>query len=68
MGDQQSSNRKKMIGVFQFDYKTGKYMDKFISIREAERQTGIKGSDISKCCRGLVRQAGGCRWTCQSNY
>jgi hypothetical protein len=28
------------------------YIDEFISIQEAERQTKIKASNIRKCCRG----------------
>lgn len=66
--DQQSSNKKKMIGVYQFCFKTGKYIGEHISIREAERATGTKGSDISACCRGIIRQAGGFKWMPKSLY
>lgn len=34
----------------------------FISIQEAERQTNIKASNISKCCRKLRNKAGGYKW------
>ena len=34
----------------------------FHSGREAQRQLGINQSNISKCCRGLVSQAGGYFW------
>jgi len=60
--DQQNSNRAKQIGVYQFVYKTGKYVDKHESIRAAERETKTKGSDISACCNGKVKQAGGFIW------
>lgn len=33
------------------------------SIMEAERQTGIKNTLISKCCKGYQRTAGGFHWT-----
>lgn len=34
----------------------------FQSINEAERQTGIKQSSISKCCLGKRKTAGGFHW------
>lgn len=34
----------------------------FNSITEAERKTGIKASNISKCCRNLREKAGGYKW------
>lgn len=34
----------------------------FRSMKEAEKETGVKNGNISKCCRGAVRTAGGCRW------
>jgi hypothetical protein len=30
--------------------------------REAERDTGIEHSSISKCCKGKLKTAGGCTW------
>jgi len=57
-----------MVGVYQFNYKTGKYVNSYESIREAERCTKIKGSDISLCCRGKVRQAGGFIWVRKADY
>lgn len=33
------------------------------SIMEAERQTGIKNTLISKCCKGYQRTAGGYHWS-----
>ena len=66
--DQQASNRAKRVGVYQFSYKTGKYIGQHESIREAERATKTKGSDISACCRGKVRQAGGFIWVKVESY
>ena len=34
----------------------------YISMAEAERITGIKGANISKCCRKLRNYAGGYQW------
>ena len=65
---QQRSNREKMIGVYQFDFKTNKYIGSHVSIRQAERDTGVKGSDISACCKGNIRQAGGFIWIRKEDY
>ena len=66
--DQQASNRAKRIGVYQFYFKTGKYVGQHESIRQAERDTGVKGSDISACCNGKIRQAGGFIWIRIEDY
>lgn len=42
--------------------KDGKYINKFGSGAEAERCTGICCADISKCCRGKRKSAGGYVW------
>lgn len=34
----------------------------YCSMKEAQRQTGVFVSNISKCCNGLRRKAGGCKW------
>ena len=68
MKDQQASNRAKRVGVYQFCFKSGKYIGQHESIREAERATKTKGSDISSCCRGKVRQAGGFIWVRKEDY
>lgn len=34
----------------------------YASCREAERATGIKGSNISMCCKGIRKTAGGFKW------
>lgn len=66
--DQQASNRAKRIGVYQFCFATGKYVDEHVSVRQAERDTKVKGSDISACCNGKIRQAGGFTWTRKEDY
>ena len=66
--DQQASNRAKMVGVYQYSFKTGKYIDKYESIRSAERATKTKGGDISACCRGKIKQAGGYIWVKMEAY
>lgn len=55
-------------GVYQFSYKTNKYIDKYPSIREAERRTKVKGSDISACCKGRIPHAGKFIWVCIEDY
>ena len=42
--------------------KNGNILRTFISISDAERKTGIKGANISKCCRKLRNYAGGYQW------
>lgn len=65
---QQASNRKKMVAVYQFCFKTGKFIAEHASVRDAERATGIKGSDISLCYRGLIKHAGKCIWVRKDSY
>lgn len=56
------ANKKKSTGVYQFDFKTGKFIAEYGSIREAERQTGVQNNNICLVCRGEKRQAGGFIW------
>lgn len=50
--------------VNQIDKLTGKILNTYPSIAEAERQTGIHQTSISKCCKGHPRNphAGGFKW------
>lgn len=48
--------------VFQIDMKDGVILEEYRSMREAERSTGIFESNISQCCKGRTRSAGGFRW------
>lgn len=47
--------------VKQYDHK-GNLLNEYKSTRDAWRETGIDYSAISKCCRGLKKQAGGFIW------
>ena len=42
--------------------KTGELLATFPSTREAERVTGINHSNISACCLGKYKSAGGYIW------
>ena len=48
--------------VQMFDKKTGELLATFPSLMEAERVTGIDKSNISKCCNGKYKSAGGYIW------
>lgn len=51
------SRHKKIIQT-----KGGKTIEKFNSMMDAERKTGIKASNICKCCKGQRNHAGGYEW------
>ncbi len=40
----------------------GKFVAKYYSINEAERETGIWNSNIVKCLKGAYKHAGGYKW------
>ena len=40
----------------------GTFVREYQTIREAERETGVDHSVISRCCKGKVKTAGGFRW------
>lgn len=44
------------------DKETGEVIQSFVSMSEAERQTGIYHGNISKVCQGKRRTAGGYLW------
>lgn len=48
--------------VFKYN-KDGCFIEKFESIREAERKTGINRTNISACCNGKAKSAGGFLWS-----
>lgn len=52
--------RKKMVN--KIDVVTGLVLATYESGNEAMRQTGIQSVDISMCCRGKLKSAGGFRW------
>ena len=47
--------------VYQYD-KDMNLINKFTSIRDVERQTGISRTNVSKCCKHKVRMVGGFVW------
>lgn len=47
--------------VFQIE-RTGQFQNKFRSISEAARITGVPQQNISKCCNGKLKSAGGYLW------
>lgn len=48
--------------VVKIDLLTGEELETYYSLREAERKTNIQHNDISKCCKGIYKQAGGYKW------
>jgi len=58
MMQNQSYNKR---SVTQYDKQYNK-IQIFDSMREAEDVTGIFGTNISKCCRGILKTTGGYHW------
>ena len=48
--------------VVAMDKNNGKIISVYNSTREAERQTEIPHTNISECCRGIRKTAGGYKW------
>ena len=65
---QQASNEAKKEPLFQFDYKTGKYIGKHDCISDASRSTGVHKSDIAYAAKGVKKHAGGFIWVRCSDY
>lgn len=55
------------IPVLQFDL-NGKRIQRFGSIIEAERVTGVSHQTISECCRGKRETAGGFIWKKETDH
>lgn len=55
-------NTKKSKPILQIDKDTNEIIAEFPSIREVERQLGIKNQDISHCCKGKRNICGGYKW------
>ena len=55
-------NNKHSKAVIQFDL-SGNLITKHYSGRYAERVTGINSANISACCLGKVKSAGGFKWS-----
>lgn len=57
----EETRAKISIPVLQYD-KQGNFIAEYYGAKEAERQTGIDFSNITKCCRGKYKSAGGYIW------
>lgn len=57
-----NANNKRKKKVKQIDIVTNRVVGIFDSMREAERQTGIKSSYISQICKGKFKQCFGYSW------
>lgn len=55
------------IKVYQYDKKTLKLLNIFGSMKEAATKTNIIHTNISKCCRGERKSAGGYIWCYESS-
>ena len=62
MKQYQIACKKKEKAVWQIDYKTGEKIKMFLSVRKAERETGINSSYISQICNGKFKQCFGYSW------
>lgn len=56
------ANHYKAKKVGQYDYLTGKLFGVWDSTSQASRETGVKQANISKCCCGKRKTAGGFIW------
>ena len=48
--------------VIQFD-ENDNFIAEYLSAAEAERQTGVKSTNICQCCRGNLKTSGGFKWS-----
>ena len=62
-----SAKDHKRTPVNQLDL-TGNLIATYPSIIESSKVTGIRASNISKCCRGDLKRAGGYLWCYSSTY
>ena len=54
-----NKNKKKTVEQYSKD---GKLVNKYSSISDAERETGVSHSSIIKCCNNKLKTAGGFIW------
>ena len=62
MAEANINHPKKSKVVQMFDKSTGELLGTFPSTHEAERVTGIAQQNISSCCTGKLKSAGGYIW------
>lgn len=53
--------KRKAKSVIQYT-KSGEFVFEYISIHDASSKTGVNRADISNCCKGIFKQAGGYVW------
>lgn len=49
--------------VYSYDKNTGLLLGEYVSVKEAAEETGICASNISMCCAGRIKTAGGRIWS-----
>lgn len=49
--------------IYSYDKETGEFIQSFNSMSEASRITGVLQGNISACCNGRIRTAGGYIWS-----
>lgn len=72
------NNAKTMLGKFGAEHpksisivqlsKDGQFIKRWPAAREVERELGIHRGDISRCCKGELKSAGGFKWVYARNY
>lgn len=62
VSETQINDKNKSKAVKMFDKKTGELLETFPSLHEAKRVTGINLGNISSCCIGNRKSAGGYFW------
>lgn len=78
LSESSAHNNNPILGKFGADNPTsisivqlsldGQFIKKWSCAREVERELGIDSSNITKCCRGKKKSAGGFRWVYASEF
>ena len=55
-------DEKRKIKIIQIDNNTGEIIKTWDSAADVERVLGINHSNVTACCRGKVKTAGGFKW------
>jgi hypothetical protein len=69
LGNKQSPETRRKISisqykpVYQISVSTGKVVNKFQSVIDASKATGLHKQGISMCCRNVIKKTGGFHWT-----
>lgn len=57
-----AQTKRSGVAVIQIDKETGETINRYSSLHEASRHTGLLVNSIYVCCRGKRKTAGGFRW------